>query len=37
MLILQELEVNFALIFDPVAQLFVFSAFHVRSSSVSML
>ena len=37
MLIPQELAVNFALIFDPVAQLFVFHAFHVLSSSMSML
>ena len=37
MIILQELAVIFALVFDPVAQLLVLSAFHVRSSSTSML
>ena len=37
MLILQDLAVKFALVFDPVAQLFVFPAFHVRSFSMSML
>ena len=37
MLIPQKLLVNFALVFDPVAQLFVSPAFHVCSSSMSML
>ena len=37
MLIPQELAVNFALVFDPVAQLLVLPAFYVCSSSVSML
>ena len=37
MLILQELAVNLALVFDPVAQLFVFPSFHILSSSMSML
>ena len=36
-LIPQELAVNCALVFDPVAQLFVFPAFQVHSSSMSML
>ena len=33
----QELVVNFVLVFDPVAQLFVFPAFQVCSFSMSML
>ena len=37
MLILQELAVNFALVFDPGAQLFVFPSFHVHASSVRKL
>ena len=36
-LILQELTVKFALVFDLVSQLFVFSEFHVRSYSMNML
>ena len=37
MLIPQELAVNFALVFDPVAQFFVFPAFYVRSSYMRIL
>ena len=36
-LILKELVVNFALVFDPVSQLFDFPAFHVRSFSMIMV
>ena len=37
MLIPKELAIKFALVSDPVAQLFVFPAFYVYSSSLSML
>ena len=37
MLILQELVVNFALVFDPVPQLFVLLVFHVQYYSIIML
>ena len=37
MLTPQELTVKFALVFDPVAQLFVIPAFHVRFTSMSTL
>ena len=37
MLIPQELAVNCPLVFDPVAQLFVFFGFHARSCYMSML
>ena len=36
-LVPQELALKFALVFNPVSQLFVFHEFHVCSSSMSML